>query len=266
MATFGGSNIVKNGLVLHLDAANQKSYRSGGTTWFDLSGQNNHGTLTNGPTFNSSNGGSIVFDGTNDHVNMGDILNSVFSGTNLKYSFNVWIRFNSLFVNTNYTIFNKNGDSSFSENQRLMAFLVRDVTASNFNGFQVEFLTFFDSNATNFRGVRTLNANLKTNTLYNIQLTFDSTVNTNDGLDRVKIYINGELQNTTFSFTAGTLSATFPQSTCRLGLGAAIGTNPINTPIALLNGIICNTSVYNRVLSASEVLQNYNATKGRFNL
>jgi len=58
--------IVTDGLVLSLDAGNTKSYVSGSTTWFDKSGFSNNGTLTNGPTFNSDNLGSIVFDGVDD--------------------------------------------------------------------------------------------------------------------------------------------------------------------------------------------------------
>ena len=57
-----------NGLSLCLDAANSKSYPGSGTTWTDLSGNGNTGTLTNGPTYSSSNGGNIVFDGSNDYV------------------------------------------------------------------------------------------------------------------------------------------------------------------------------------------------------
>jgi hypothetical protein len=69
MAVFKNSSpIVTDGLVLYLDAGNVKSYPTTGTTWTDLVGVNN-GVLTNGPTFNPSNGGSIVFDGTNDYVN-----------------------------------------------------------------------------------------------------------------------------------------------------------------------------------------------------
>jgi hypothetical protein len=60
--------IVTDGLVLCLDAANSRSYPGSGTTWFDLSGNGNNGTLANGPTFNANNNGSIVFDGTNDYV------------------------------------------------------------------------------------------------------------------------------------------------------------------------------------------------------
>ncbi len=71
MSTVGGGvNIVTNGLVLYLDASNTKSYVSGSTTWSDVSRSGNNGTLINGPTFNSANGGSIVFDGTNDYVDL----------------------------------------------------------------------------------------------------------------------------------------------------------------------------------------------------
>ena len=67
MSTIGGANIVSDGLVLCLDAANRKSYVNGSTVWRDLSGNNNTGSLVNGPTFSSANGGSIVFDGVNDY-------------------------------------------------------------------------------------------------------------------------------------------------------------------------------------------------------
>lgn len=63
-----GPNIVTDGLVLTLDAGNKNSYSGSGTNWNDLSGNLKNGTLTNGPTFNSSNIGSIVFDGVDDYV------------------------------------------------------------------------------------------------------------------------------------------------------------------------------------------------------
>ena len=68
MATqYAFGKIITDGLVLCLDAADRNSYVSGSSTWRDVAGSNN-GTLTNGPTFSSSNGGSIVFDGSNDYV------------------------------------------------------------------------------------------------------------------------------------------------------------------------------------------------------
>jgi hypothetical protein len=63
------SKIVTDGLVLCLDAANRKSYPGSGSTWADLV-SSNVGTLTNGPTFDTGNSGSIVFDGINDFVNV----------------------------------------------------------------------------------------------------------------------------------------------------------------------------------------------------
>ena len=68
MSIAGGPDIVENGLVLHLDAADSNSYPGSGTVWTDLSGNGYNGTLTNGPTFSSSNRGGIVLDGTNDYI------------------------------------------------------------------------------------------------------------------------------------------------------------------------------------------------------
>ena len=76
MAGFtGASPIVTDGLVFAVDAANYKSYQGSGTTWTDLASSNN-GTLTNGPTFDSGNGGSIDFDGSNDYIDFGDFDNT----------------------------------------------------------------------------------------------------------------------------------------------------------------------------------------------
>jgi hypothetical protein len=71
MAFTYSPKIVTDGLVFAVDAANTKSYPGSGTTWTDLSGNGNNGTLVNGPTFDSGNGGSIVFDGANDYINIG---------------------------------------------------------------------------------------------------------------------------------------------------------------------------------------------------
>jgi hypothetical protein len=80
--------IVTDGLVLALDAGNTKSYVSGSTTWFDKSGFSNNGTLVNGPTFNSANLGSIVFDGVDDFIQCAG------SFTLTSATFVTWIRRN----------------------------------------------------------------------------------------------------------------------------------------------------------------------------
>ena len=84
--------IVTDGLVLCLNASDRNSYVSGSTTWNDVSGRGNNGTLTNGPTFNSGNGGNIVFDGSNDLVRINNG-----NGINIGNTFTtfVWVKFNS---------------------------------------------------------------------------------------------------------------------------------------------------------------------------
>jgi hypothetical protein len=64
----GSNKIIRTGLKLFLDAGNTSSYGGSGTTWTDISGNGYNGTLINGPTYSSGNGGSIVFDGTNDYI------------------------------------------------------------------------------------------------------------------------------------------------------------------------------------------------------
>ncbi len=68
MATNYNPSIVTDGLKVCFDAANPKSYPGSGTTWYDLSGNDNHGTLLNEPSFSSDKGGCFVFDGTNDRI------------------------------------------------------------------------------------------------------------------------------------------------------------------------------------------------------
>lgn len=64
------TSIVRNGLVLHLDAANPKSYPGSGTLWTNLTADGNNGTLYNGPTYDLANKGSVIFDGVNDYVDV----------------------------------------------------------------------------------------------------------------------------------------------------------------------------------------------------
>jgi hypothetical protein len=82
------TSVVTTGLQLYLDAGNASSYPGSGTTWTDLTVNGRNGTLTNGPTFSDTNGGSIVFDGTNDFVQCTGSL-TVTSAT-----FVTWIRRN----------------------------------------------------------------------------------------------------------------------------------------------------------------------------
>jgi len=72
MGTNVRQNIVTNGLVLYLDAGNRMSYTSGSTTWNDLSGNNSSGSLINGPTYSTTYGGALTFNGSNNNVDLGN--------------------------------------------------------------------------------------------------------------------------------------------------------------------------------------------------
>ena len=80
--------MVTSGLVLCLDAANTKSYPGSGTTWYDLSGEGNDGTLTNGPTFNPS--GWIEFDGVDDYISISNPL-SMQSNLDQEWTVMAWV-------------------------------------------------------------------------------------------------------------------------------------------------------------------------------
>jgi len=86
---YTGGNIIRNGLVLALDAASKNSYPGSGTTWTDLSGNGYTGTLTNSPTFNSGNGGFFTFNGTNQYTTT--TYTQPAYGTGTSFTWNVWV-------------------------------------------------------------------------------------------------------------------------------------------------------------------------------
>jgi hypothetical protein len=86
--------IIRSNLVLCLDAANPKSYPGSGTTWSDLSGNGNNGTLVNGVGYNSSNLGSLVFDGVNDYSS------TPITGTFSQITFDYWGFYDDPALNT----------------------------------------------------------------------------------------------------------------------------------------------------------------------
>jgi hypothetical protein len=230
MSFNNGPTIVTNGLVLALDAGDRNSYPGSGTTWRDLSGNNNNGTLTNGPTFNSANLGSIVFDGVDDYVTRTASIN-----TGQNFTFNSWFRTTNtgrraLFANS----------YPYSSNQGWYFF----IQANNSVSFSIG----------NDQAVAVSNINLiSTNVWYNI-----SAAVTNGGSD-IKIYLNGILQtNNTSIFTSIPIS----YSTTNYKIGALLypGFNDY------FGGNISSVQIYNRTLSPTEILQNYTAMKTRFGL
>jgi hypothetical protein len=244
MSTLNGGpgNIVTNGLVLYLDAANYLSYTSGSTTWRDLSSSNLSGSLINGPTYSSTNAGSIVFDGVDDYVSCPPLTSSIDpnNGITLNYFVKISNRSKRNILLSNYTtsspfpgITGEIGTSAPWTNG------LRWQVASNTSTAKVD---IYVSNV------------IQNNTVYFVTFTFDFTTKTS------KIYLNGVEQSTTSrSINPNNVTTNWIQNV-NLDLAADV-TNSL-----FYLGNIYNAQIYNRALTASEVLQNYNATKARFGL
>ena len=226
MGFYRGPNIVKDGLVLHLDAANTKSYQSGSTTWFDKSGYGNNGTLTNGPTFSSVNGGSIVFDGTNDYVTVPPSTSLTIEGEGL--TLGAWVNYNLTQEDWRGIIYKASANSS---------------------GFQL----FIDSSERIAFGIITTTGFARPNSgVYLSPNTWHYIVGTYDGTN-MKIYEDTVLRNTLAK------TGTIVNANTNLNIGRSF-------PTEEMPGNIAQAQVYNRALSAEEILQNYTATKSRFGL
>lgn len=218
-----GPRIVTDGLVLCLDAGNTKSYPSSGTTWTDISRNGINGTLTNGPTFNSANGGSIVFDGVDDSV-------STTRTSTTSFTWIAWFRTNV--VSSGF----RNIISVRTPSYMLM---LMDDDSANMGFWASDTLTTGPS--LNMTGI-------STNVWYHATFVREGNSITNG----YKTYMNGSFRG---SANTGTWSSSDP---------IIIGARTDATQF--FNGNIASIQIYNRALSATEILQNYNATKGRFKL
>ena len=228
--------IVRDGLVLCLDAANPRSYPKSGTTWSDLKGSNN-GTLTNGPTFDADDKGSIVFDGSNDYVVTND--SDLLSFTNAKFSLEVYFKY----VNKTNQYNTLVGKRDYGATQREYQFFVDEAASTP----TVQFI--ISSNLTN-NWTYVITPAIQKNRWYHAVAT------SNAGVGR--IYLDGKLSAGNASMHSVTTNGNSPFSIGNAYSGGS--------PVQFLNGSISFARVYNRALTASEVLQNYNATRGRYGI
>jgi hypothetical protein len=218
---FNYEGIVTNGLMLNYDAGFDPSYPITGSTWYDLSGNSNNGTLINNPAFNSANSGSIVWDGTDDYVNTGKTATQLgFYDAN--YTMEAWVYPTSI-----------TGDRTmFGTDQTALRQGLHLVFRGG-NIYQGHYASDFQAGT------------VTVNNWYQIVYTF----NASNGA--CQIFKNSVSQGTgTISSFIGTTNVLI----ARWG-GAAYFQG---------NGSIYR--IYNRVLSSTEVTQNYNAQKGRFGL
>jgi hypothetical protein len=231
--------VVTEGLVLYLDAANTKSYPGSGTTWSDLSRSGTNGTLTNGPTFNSGNGGSIVFDGVNDYVEFGDVLDL---GTN-SLTVNQWINLN-----------NNNTVQVFSGKALAGGQNYRWNTAIQDTGKLSAFMQGNGGSDIQPIGSTTI----PTSTWFMVTSVFNRA-------SSISIYYNGVQEIISGNATISQWDGLNFQSINPFRLGAYTSANNIGILVPM-NGKMGITQVYFRALTQQEIQQNYNATKSRYGL
>ena len=223
---YANGKIVTSGLVLALDAADRNSYRSGSTVWNDVSGNGNSGTLVNGPTFSNN---SLVFDGTNDYVS---IINSAILKPSIPLT--ICIIVNITTISDSYIFTN-------------------DAGSTNYSGVSIGgsgYIRFGDNTGSGPSSRRDHAFNISANRWNFITVVCNSVINP-------LIYLNGESTNITS--TSGT-ATTLGYSSANIEIGRR------NQASLYFNGNISTCQIYNRALSATEVLQNYNAQKSRFGL
>ena len=164
------TSLVRDGLVLHLDAANKKSYPGTGTTWTDMSGAGNNGTLVNGVGYSTTNKGTMTFDGVNDFV-----LST--NNANLQIT-----------TGTISTWFNAN-----SNNTGFRGIITKQFAWGLFLSDNV--LIAYDWGTGTYGTSRTTNINLGNNTWNNVTMSFSETIGSPN--NNANIYLNSVLVTTT---------------------------------------------------------------------
>ena len=229
MASSLGPNTSDSGLVLCLDAADTNSYIGSGTTWTDASNNGNNSTLTNGPIFDSSNGGNFSFDGTDDYVQTN--LNQNTNDAQITWECWFW----------------DNSPGGFFDNTAII---------SNYGPTGTTPFTILHiiSDGRPYFGQRN-SSGTESSAVYSVNIcdgVWHHIVGVVDNSNML-IYVDGVLRASQSKVTGTTTS----------GQNIVIGGNHLGRYQSCR---IASAKIYNRALNATEILQNYNATKSRFGL
>lgn len=230
---FGYNQMVED-YLLYLDASNSNSYSGSGSTWYDLSGNNYDTNLINGPTYDSANGGSIVFDGVNDYGDLGTIseLTGIYD-----VSVCVWVK----------------PISNVGEN----AIVNRYYNTSLNNGWALFGAGIAEPFNFAFGGRENSSAYLTSSTTNKFYYgDWHYVVGIKSG-NQWSIYVDGVLENTT---TAGSGTVAFLNNVTYLS------GYPQFSPTRRNNLNLAQVQIYDRALAASEVLNNFNAEKAKYGL
>ena len=227
MATNYNNKIVTDGLEFCVDFADRKSYSGSGSTVYDRGGGSHNGSALSAPTYTSDFGGAVVLDGSDDGFQFNTVP-QIFAGS---VSFDGWFYFE---------------DSG-----------ARDVLFGSYNtsGFLVNFEKHTSNNLRLWwnGGVNNI---YSSNNVTPIDEWCYIVMIRNKEAGKFQFYVNGEIvNNTTVSSADGATAAT----PFRLGRDSRTGTT-------VLNGKIGCTRLYSKALTAAEVLQNFNAQRGRFGI
>ena len=222
-------SIVTDGLVLNLDAGFFPSYPKSGTTWYDVSSGGNNGTLINAPSYSSPDGGSIKFDGTNDYVGIPFNSNLVTNTLTL----NMWL----YPVDGYYPI----PFAALPNSSTLNGFMLYQRNVENLWWWAIG----------NTSGTDLVTTSLTRNVWVNLTGTYNGST--------IRLYKNGSLVST------GSSSRTINFTSASVNGNLRIASD-INSAYLTFSGNVSTVQIYNKALSETEVLQNFNAQKGRFGL
>lgn len=245
-----GVNIVKDGLVFHVDPANPRSYPGSGTAWNSLKNSNNSVTLTNGPDFQSLGNGSINFDGVSDI----GILNHDNSLDNspTAFSIDMWVNVGNIgskfiqFITNRQSSDNKTTMSMGIDNRRV----VRTWNPSG-NDYMVTYVHISNGSTSIFSFKKELFGTTNgDNQWHNVTGTYSKS----DA--ELKLYYDGILQMT----SAPSIDLYNSTANWRIGSGYSGDASYTYDLVGNISGI----KMYHKALSAAEVKQNYNALKRRF--
>lgn len=227
------TGLVSNGLVMSLDAGNQRSYAGSGTTWTDLTGNNHNATLASGVGYTSTDGGAITFDGALTHYASVGFLGNFFNQGTISF----WMKPAPITNHLNPFTTNYNGGAVTNAGIRF------EEHSSGGSVFDV----IIGNDAGTATTTSYLSSGLTTNWV-NVVLVWDKTNNNITG------YMNNESKFSGISQT--NWPTVLPDVTIGEGYSATVG--------RLWNGSISAVQIYNRALSPSEVQQNYSALSGRY--
>jgi len=229
MATIGGANIIRNGLVLELDAASRNSYPGSGNTWYDLSGNGKNYTFGSGISWNSA--GYFNCNGTG--VFTGPASNTFGFNTTMEHYVEAFVQATSATAN--------------------VFFNWQATTVNDSRAIYSHF--YYDGGRTYYDVAGCCNADQRID--YPNDSDFTAGIRHLAYRTRKDATPNRQIFKNTVSQVDSGANST----------ATVTWNNTANALIAQLwNGRLYSFRVYNRALSDAERIQNYNATRGRFNL